>query len=270
MELRFGENIRRLRVERGLTQEKLAEFLGVSFQAVSKWERGETVPDLYMLPTLASFFAVTTDELLGMDEAAAEREIEASIARYYELWQAGDYEGVLAAMKAAVKAYPGEYRLLVRYLNVLVWFGRGMPERVSRGEIEAVYTRIREYCTTDSIRVWARKLMCQYYAHFAAQEGSGVTQADVDAELAELPLMQNCRDFLAGQLTVDGAEKAKTCRKTVDELAWLLARTVREWVSACSETEKTALLERVANALSALYPDGDFGKCAAEMARLAK
>ena len=67
MNLEFGEKVRSLRTERGLTQEKLADFLGVSFQAVSKWERGDTVPDIYMLPSIASFFGVTTDYLLSYD-----------------------------------------------------------------------------------------------------------------------------------------------------------------------------------------------------------
>ena len=48
--MRIGDNIRRLRRERGLTQETLAEFLGVTFQSVSKWERGESCPDIAMLP----------------------------------------------------------------------------------------------------------------------------------------------------------------------------------------------------------------------------
>ena len=50
MTVYFGENLKRMRKETELTQEKLADFLGVSFQAVSKWERGETFPDITMLP----------------------------------------------------------------------------------------------------------------------------------------------------------------------------------------------------------------------------
>ena len=61
----LGEKIRRFRRERGLTQGQLGKILGVSAQAVSKWERSKTYPDVMMLPTLASLFGVTTDELLG-------------------------------------------------------------------------------------------------------------------------------------------------------------------------------------------------------------
>ena len=59
MNIYFSENIKRLRKERELTQEALADFLGVSFQAVSKWERGESYPDIELLPTIADFFSVS-------------------------------------------------------------------------------------------------------------------------------------------------------------------------------------------------------------------
>lgn len=55
MDLFIGENIKRLRRERGLTQETLAERLHISAAAVSKWERGESVPDIGMLLPLASY-----------------------------------------------------------------------------------------------------------------------------------------------------------------------------------------------------------------------
>jgi tellurite methyltransferase len=61
----FSRNAARLRKERGLTQEKLAEALGVSFQAVSKWETGQTYPDTELLPRLAGLLAVSIDALLG-------------------------------------------------------------------------------------------------------------------------------------------------------------------------------------------------------------
>lgn len=65
MNLRLGDNIRRLRRERYWTQEKLAEFLGVSVGAVYKWERGKSVPELSLLLEMATLFSVSTDVLLG-------------------------------------------------------------------------------------------------------------------------------------------------------------------------------------------------------------
>ena len=64
MKLYIGENIKRLRRLKNITQETLAERMHVSIAAVSKWENGYTLPDILMLCALADFFGVTTDELL--------------------------------------------------------------------------------------------------------------------------------------------------------------------------------------------------------------
>ena len=63
----LGIKIKVLRKRMNITQEDLAERLGVSFQAVSKWETNAAYPDISMFPVLANFFNVTTDELLGVD-----------------------------------------------------------------------------------------------------------------------------------------------------------------------------------------------------------
>ena len=76
MNIYFGENLKRFRLEKNLTQEKLADFLGVSFQSISKWERGDTYPDITMLPSIASFFNVSVDEILGVNKAKEEEEIK--------------------------------------------------------------------------------------------------------------------------------------------------------------------------------------------------
>ncbi len=70
----IGKKIKSLRLEKEAKQEELAEYLGVSFQAVSKWETGASVPDISLLPNIAVFFGVTIDELFQLsDEAEFER-----------------------------------------------------------------------------------------------------------------------------------------------------------------------------------------------------
>ena len=67
MTIMIGENIKRLRTTKGLTQEQLSEAVGVTCAAVSKGERGDTFPDITMLFPLAHFFGVSLDELMGYD-----------------------------------------------------------------------------------------------------------------------------------------------------------------------------------------------------------
>ena len=68
MEITIGENIRRLRIERRMTQEQLAEILIVTNAAVSKWERGDSFPDITMLFPIADYFGVSVDALMGHEE----------------------------------------------------------------------------------------------------------------------------------------------------------------------------------------------------------
>ena len=70
LELPIGHNIRRLRLERNMTQRELAWYLRVSIQAVSKWERGCTYPDLVLLLPIARLFSVTLDELFGREDTS--------------------------------------------------------------------------------------------------------------------------------------------------------------------------------------------------------
>ena len=74
MDMTIGKRIAHLRKEKGLTQEELAGHMGVSPQAVSKWENDQTCPDISALPKLARLFGVTVDELLeGRTETTAVR-----------------------------------------------------------------------------------------------------------------------------------------------------------------------------------------------------
>ena len=66
MKLSIGNKIKALRRERGITQEQLAESIGISFQAVSKWENDISLPDITLVPALASYFNISIDELLSL------------------------------------------------------------------------------------------------------------------------------------------------------------------------------------------------------------
>lgn len=68
--MKIGENIRALRLQKGLTQEQVAQQLGVTYQAVSKWENGTNTPDIGLLPEIAKLFGVTIDALFHQDAAS--------------------------------------------------------------------------------------------------------------------------------------------------------------------------------------------------------
>ena len=76
MKLNIGETIKKLRKEREITQEEFAEVLGVSCQSVSRWENSSCYPDIELIPTIASFFGISTDKLMGIDEITEKENIE--------------------------------------------------------------------------------------------------------------------------------------------------------------------------------------------------
>ena len=72
----IGNQIKQLRLEKNVKQEKLAEYLGVSAQAVSKWETGASTPDISLLPNIAAYFGVSIDELFALPEEVRYERIE--------------------------------------------------------------------------------------------------------------------------------------------------------------------------------------------------
>ena len=84
--IKIGTKIKTLRKQKNISQEVFANYLGVSFQAVSKWENGTTMPDVTMFPAIASFFGVSTDELFDFVlEVASGKETKNEINNYREI-----------------------------------------------------------------------------------------------------------------------------------------------------------------------------------------
>lgn len=76
MELELGNKIKRLRLQKGVTQDTLAKVLNVSYQTVSKWENGASMPDIQLLPDIAVYFGCTIDDLFDLSEQAQFERIE--------------------------------------------------------------------------------------------------------------------------------------------------------------------------------------------------
>ena len=108
MTVYLNENIKRLRREKNLTQEALAEFLGVTFQTVSNWERGESYPDITMLPEIAGFFRVSVDELLGVSRAENEEEIKRLLREHDNFT---DNELIKESIYQLKDKYPNDFRV---------------------------------------------------------------------------------------------------------------------------------------------------------------
>ena len=116
MNIYIGENIRRLRLGREITQEQLSAAMGVSCAAVSKWERGETLPDISLLPLLAHYFSVSIDALMGYDAARIEEEIRQFLEEHDKLFREGKKEEYTRLSEKAYREYPNDYRVMNYYM----------------------------------------------------------------------------------------------------------------------------------------------------------
>ncbi len=76
MNLEFGRNLKKLRRERDMTQDELAQALNLSVQAISRYETGTAYPDIEMLPVMAGFFGTTVDALLGVSRDMREKRMD--------------------------------------------------------------------------------------------------------------------------------------------------------------------------------------------------
>lgn len=155
MDMTIGTNIKRLRTVKGITQEQLAESMGVSCAAVSKWERNETYPDITLLQPLAYYFGVTLDELMGYNQEKIQAEIDDIIAIYHE--HMGDEKGREIIVKA-YHDYPNDYRIMYCYM----WnIGGGCADNDPAVLIEhkdewlAICEKLIEGCTEDNLRLGA-------------------------------------------------------------------------------------------------------------------
>lgn len=108
----IGEKIKELRKKNDLTQEKLADYLCVSYQAVSKWECGLSNPDISLIASLTRLFHVSADELLCLTPEITDERKAYFDAEYHKFWEKEDHEADMEIAQQAVAEYPGDFRYL--------------------------------------------------------------------------------------------------------------------------------------------------------------
>lgn len=113
----IGEKIKELRKKNDMTQEKLADYLLVSYQAVSKWECGLSSPDLSLIGPLTKLFGVSADELLCLNMSDNEKRRAEIDKAHDETFKGGNLPDRLKIMQKAVAEFPGD----MDYLTKLAW-----------------------------------------------------------------------------------------------------------------------------------------------------
>lgn len=119
----LSENLKKYRIIKNLTQEDVAEYLGITAQSVSKWERGESYPDITFLPALANIFETSIDLLIGMDTIRAE-ETRLNIHNKAVAYQRhGDYDAAEKTYRDALLIYPNKTGMILGLASTLALKG---------------------------------------------------------------------------------------------------------------------------------------------------
>lgn len=270
MNIYLSENLKRLRQSRNLTQERLADFLGVSFQSISKWERGEVYPDIEMLPEIASYFKVSVDNLLGVNRAEDEKEIQDMLTQFDNF--VNDMEKKSELLKVMIKKFPNDFRIQVKQLGMLMCEEEEYGEKIAK--IQAIYHNIQNNCTNDEIRIKAKHLMAGYYNRLAYHGRQNITFDNVTDIVMQLPQMEDCRERVIPYLyPPDKPNRLELSMESVEtELACLYHGLFHyaffdyfnaqgEYTQGRYEKEYIIeLLEKCLEMLEFFYDDGNYGK----------
>ncbi|MBQ8408769.1 MAG: helix-turn-helix transcriptional regulator [Clostridia bacterium] len=157
MKMTIGTNIKRLRTAKNVTQEQLSVAMNVTCAAVSKWERGETYPDITLLQPLAYYFGVTLDELMGYDQEKIQAEIDEVITLYRGYWRSDPAKARELIIKAH-RDYPNDYLIMHCYM----WdIGGDLADNdpavliAHKEEFLSICDKILDGCTDDRLRLGA-------------------------------------------------------------------------------------------------------------------
>ncbi len=162
--IHLSENLKALRKQTSVTQEQLADVLCVSPQAISRWESGATYPDITMLPTIANFFEVTLDDLMGMENIRDESDLNKILDEYRKNGSKGLVAENIQLLREALRRYPNNYDLLRKLVRELNW--EQVPDEDHRRNLKEaieISKRILRNCSDNEIKNDISVTLCYMY-----------------------------------------------------------------------------------------------------------
>ncbi len=253
----IGTTIKRLRREQELTQEALAEYLGITSRAVSQWECDRTAPDISQIPLLCSILAVTADELLGIDTGRREEEIGRVLEDSKHLICNAKWQEAVACLRAGLRQHPSSHRLMYALADALVNdYSRRSVKDYS--EVIALCERVLAESTDSTLRGETLYILGVAYG-YAGDEG-GLRRV-----ASEMPSAHLSREaFMLYRHRGD-----KGYREMQEYLSFLVCQTLEvlgllanarhdDGTRIYTEDDRIALHEQSVGLLELLYPDGDY------------
>ncbi len=234
--MNIGNKIKTLRKQHGITQEQLAENIGISFQAVSKWENNIALPDITLAPALASYFGISMDELFDFNLEKIEIEIK-EIANNAYKFREGDPTKSRQILEEGLKKYPENDNLLCNLLYVLNYSAN--PD-----ETIIVANKIIEKTTHSDIKYDALRFLA--YAYKAKNDLKSVEAAIQQIPEIYFTKLTEMAFLLSGKTKFEAAQKQKWI--SFENLLQMMCKTaeyyeeIGEIDNATKELKKATLL----------------------------
>lgn len=288
MKLMLGEKIKELRKRDGRTQEDLANALGITNQAVSRWEKDGSYPDMEMIPAIANYFGVTIDELFGY-ENDREKKVDAVVARISKLNAQNNgvdvnIEECIAIAREALIEFPGNERILFELAYVLYIAGyvrHGAYYTIDAEGYNVLDTERHRHYTEwkEAIAIFEKLLKDLPIGEQWHQVLNKLTQlyqniGEYDrarAAIESAPTIYESFDFLKIKAS-DGRKSAEeygdTLLKVVNACSELIIGTMIAYDQNMSPTEKTTAVLAAIRIFDFVCTDGNYGIYHAAIARM--
>ncbi len=253
----IGSNIRRLRREKDITQEQLAEYLGISSRAVSQWECERTMPDISQIPSLCHFFGVASDTLLGIDLERNDAEIGKYIDKANSFLKKGEFEKHTEILREANREYPGNYNLMLKLASAIV--GEYSRKRITDyGEVYDLCNRILSECIDDTVRYKTLRLLATAYGY------AGETEKENETARKLPPHNYTYENYMVYRW--DGnegfSERQRYMRSLIVDLLSMIGNTADHRDDngelICSYEERKAMHKLEIDIIELIFPDGDY------------
>ena len=214
--IKIGEKIRLLRKKNDVTQDKLAEHLGVTPQAVSRWESGICYPDMNALPLIADYFSVSMDELLCYNNAQKNARVREYVEAAERLIDRDKVVEALELLRGALADIPSDASLQLETAEVLSLYAEWLAEtegeatdaaiRSALSEAVSLCRHILDDCTDDHLRDETKKTLCDMYAH---QLGDIEQAKEIASQLHSMSVSEEIitATMLTGDVAFEQAQK---------------------------------------------------------------
>ena len=253
----LAENLKTLRKQANITQEQFADVLGVLPQAVSRWESEATYPDITLLPTIANYFDVTLDELIGMEKIKDDSDLLDIMEKYSDLAKKGLVAEKIDLLREALKRYPNNYELMSRLVQELSWEQADDEKHIQNlREALSISERILNKCTDSDIRNGINVQMC-YLLNELGETDKAIKQAE------NLPSITECSTTVLSNLYKDKKLKELSqwtilcCVHYIFSSVYNLADLNYEDESLSTE-ERITMMEKCLDLYEWLYVDGNY------------